>query len=151
MRPNRDIHFLAVTRERDVARPVASTVKTSTTGKIWNDCFFRCTRLEVPIAISKPNHRVGIRDINPLWLGTGRIKSDAERLAQFTGKNCLCLCRALLACAAKHYYVAMSALGHKEVTVWRRSDQTWVVQTRGVLLNFESRRRLRPGVFWARN
>src|SRR5215468_2951678 len=60
---------------------------TATGRKLSNHRLRLATRLQVSIAIGKPNHRVDVGDVNPFGIRAGRIESDAEGLIEAGGED----------------------------------------------------------------
>src|SRR6266478_9407269 len=74
-RTDGDVHLFAIRREDDVACPMSAATKACcATGKVRTQNFGWATCFEIAIAIRKSNYAVGIRYVEKLWIGTGRIK-----------------------------------------------------------------------------
>src|SRR5437868_2753201 len=79
-RTDGDVHLFAIRREDDVACPMsAAAAACCATGTVRTQNFGWATCCEIAIAVGKTNYAVGIRDVEKLWIGTRRIKSDPER------------------------------------------------------------------------
>src|SRR5205085_12241381 len=79
-RANRDIHLLAIRREREAARPVPATAEQATAGKLGAQFLRRTARLRVAVTIRKSHQAVCVRDVEKLRVATRWIERDPKRL-----------------------------------------------------------------------
>jgi hypothetical protein len=86
VRTHRGEELGSVQREDQIAGPVAAAAQPSAAGQI-GQMLLGVARLQIAIFVREANDAVGIADINPLGIGPGGIKSDAEGLMQAVGKN----------------------------------------------------------------
>src|SRR2546425_12056602 len=109
---------------------------------------FPYTTLFRSILVWESHNRVGIPDINPLRIGPRRIEVDAERAVQALGENFRLFRLALRVYSTEDPNVARVAFGDEEIAVGRSSNQPRIIEPCRVLLHFEPRRDLRPGLLW---
>ena len=144
-RTHRHKHLLAIRRKIDGARPVATAA-----GQI-GDMLRRAARLQIAVVIRKANHFVGVADINPLRIRPRRIKRNPVRTLQAAGENLHLFRLAVAGHAAKHANAPGIALGQKNVAVGSGPQQSRILQSRGIHLHLESRRRHRPRILRTRH
>src|SRR5207245_6981830 len=116
---NRDVHLLAVTGENNVARPVATAGQASSAGQVRDDHLLRPTRFQIAHMIRKTDHRTSVANVDPLRVGTGRIKRYAKRQFQPSSKDLSGLSLAVLTRATKYLDLPRLALGQKKIAVGR--------------------------------
>src|SRR4029077_4616357 len=78
-RADRDIHLLAIERERDIAGPVTTATKAPTAGKVGDFLRGAC-RFEVSVLVGKAHDGVGVPNIDPLRVWSYWIKGDPKGL-----------------------------------------------------------------------
>jgi hypothetical protein len=128
--PYRHIHCLAVRREHDVAGMMAAD------RQMRHHRFGGPARGGVAVAIGETDHRTGIADIEPLWIGTRRIERHAERIAEPGGKH-----RRLRRCGAvpaNDANAAGIALGDEQIAVRRCANKPRLAQAGGKKVDFKA-------------
>ncbi len=73
---DRHVHRFPIRREYDVAGVMAAD------RQMRNDGLGGAAGGKVAVAVGETQHGIGIADIDPLWIGSRRIKRDAERISQ---------------------------------------------------------------------
>ena len=104
--------------------------------------------LEVAALIRKTDDRVGVGDIDKARIGAGRIKGDAEGLAQVVGKDGGAVHLSVLA-LTQHLHPASSAFGHEQVAVGRSDNLARVGQSLGQQVHRKAGWHLGPSAGWA--
>src|SRR3984957_620265 len=89
-------HAFAVRGEFDGASPVAAAE-----GQV-GDVLRGAAGLQITVVIGEADEFVGVADVNPLWIGTGRIEGDSVRLAEAFGENLHLFGLAIFGHAAKN-------------------------------------------------
>src|SRR5262249_268513 len=105
---------------------------------------FSC--LEVAVLVYEPNYRISVRYVDPLRIRTWRIEGNAKRLSESTGKDLNLLRLAFGGDSAKYFQLSTAALSEEHIPVRRRAQQPGIVQSSRVLVDFESRGSLWPGI-----
>ena len=101
-----------------------------------NDRLGVAARGEVAIAIGETDDGIGIADIDPSRIGTGRIKCDAEWIGQ-SGRECRGQ-RGLCAARPDNPDAAGAALGHEDIAIRRGADDPRTAQARGKKVDFKA-------------
>ena len=101
--------------------------------------------------IGEADEFVGVADVNPLWIGTGRIEGDSVRLAEAFGENLHLFGLAIFGHAAKNADAAGIAFGEENIAVRSGAHQARIVKAGGEEFDFETCGRDRPGVGGTRN
>src|SRR3954454_9969429 len=127
---------------------MTSASQSSPAGQI-GDFLLSAARFHIPIRVGKTHHGIGIPNIDPLRIRTGRIKGDAEGLLQARGKRFAALRLAVFRDAAEYFDHARIALGEEHVAIGRSAELSRILWPTGVKLNFESRRSVGPCILGA--
>src|SRR4029077_4383407 len=143
-RTHRDKHFLAVPSKLNVPSPV--TFARRDTGEVRG--FPAGFRVAIPVGKTHDGTRVP--HVNPLWIGARGIEVDAEGPIQAGRKNAHHFRFSLARDASKDPDVAGTAFGNEEISVRSGTNQTGLIQSRGILLDLETRRDLWPCTFRTR-
>ena len=79
-RADGDEHLLAVTREHDVARPMAAAVGSAVSplGRVFTMISAGPRAFKSPLRIGKAHDGIGVADVNVLRIRTRRIEGDSE-------------------------------------------------------------------------
>ena len=103
-----------------------------------NDRFGGAARGEIAVAVGKAQHGIGIADIDPLRIGSGRIEGDAERIVKPRRKDRR-LCR-LAAIGPQHADAPGAAFRDEDVAVGSGARCTRTGETRSEQVHFEAGR-----------
>src|SRR5438128_1354921 len=107
--------------------------------------------VHVSVVIRKAHHGVCIPDVHPLWILSRRIESNSVRPLQASSEYLRLLRLPVGSDAAKDPNATGTAFREENISVRSGAHKTWLVQSAGELLNFETRRRFGPDVGRARN
>src|SRR5947209_13908838 len=119
----------------------------STSGRQVRDNCLGCSgSLQIPVVVCEAHDRIGVSEVNPLGIVSGRIKGDTEVLAQAGREHGALLWFAVRRDTAVDLHLALVGFRDKQVAVWRRSNFPRSGHSRSVELDLESRNSLRPGV-----
>src|SRR5438552_588738 len=141
-RTDGNVHFFAIGRKNDVARPVAAAAQPRrATGKMRAQIFRRSASFEIASAIWKPNHAVGISYVQELRLITGRIKGDSKWPVQVVFcKDFIGVRPAALLCIAQYPNLIGATFHDKDVAIWRSEEKARVAETISIKVNLETGR-----------
>jgi len=106
--------------KHDVARAMTAD------RQMRHDDFGGAARRQIAVAIRKADDGIGVANINPLRVGTGRIEGDAERTEQAGGEYA-CRFRSF-AVRAQYADTTGSAFGGEDIAVWRHPDKARMVE-----------------------
>src|SRR5579863_212294 len=111
-----------------------------------HDMLLRTARLQIAILIWKTYDRTDRADVNPLRIGSGRIKRNSVRPLQPRCERFHLLWLAFRGDSAKSLHVTWIALSDKKIAVRRRYDQPRIIQRARILLHAEAGKRFGPRV-----
>ena len=83
---DRDKHFAAIAREREIASPVSAASQAAAGRNIRNDRLRRTARFQIAVAVGKPHYRTGVPNVDKLRVWAGRVEGYAEGLRQSRGE-----------------------------------------------------------------
>jgi hypothetical protein len=84
---------------------------------------------EIAIAIGKADHGIGVADIDPLRIGSGRIERDAERVVQARCERARR--RRAVAVRPQHADAPGAALRDENVAIRRHANDARLGESRG--------------------
>src|SRR5262245_750064 len=140
-RTDRDIHFFTIGRKDNASRPVSAAVQQCTGREMRRELLSGSTRLEIAILIQKPNHTIGIRDVQKLRVVARWIKGDPERFVQIAfGKSFSDIRFAIAVSIAQHLYLISATLYNEDVAIRCAQQESRIAKSAGVQFDFEARR-----------
>ena len=114
-------------------------------------CSGAAARFQITILIRKAHDGVGVANINPLRIWTGRIERDAVGLLQSGGEGFGLLRLAVRRDSAEDQNFTGIAFGEKIISIGRGGYEPRIIEVGGVLLNLETCRSFGPCVLRARD
>ncbi len=131
---------------------MSTAAKLREAGKLGNNLLRCAGRDEVAGLVRKAYDGVSVSDINPLWVRSAGIKSDAEREVEAPGGEGRDLLRLAIGsdAAQDHDLVAMR-VGQEDIAVGCRAHQPRLPEALRVHLHFESFGGHRPRTLGPRN
>ena len=133
----------------DAKSLVPSLEKTSADREL-GQLFSWTAGFEIAALIGKAHDAVCVADIDVFWIRPAGIEGDSEWLMEPFGEDGCLLRFSIGSDPAEDENLSGLALGNEEVAVWSGADKAGIVQSGGVLLDFEAFRRDGPGVRWLR-
>ena len=116
---------------------MASAAETAAAGQI-GEVFHGACGFEIAVVVGEAHNFIGVADVNPLRVGTKRIKGDAERLMEVGGKDRDLLRFAIGIDAAEDLDFAGGAFSEEEIAVGGEADEARVIEIGGVELDLKT-------------
>ena len=98
--------------------------------------------------IREAHYRVCVSHINPLGIRSRRVEGNPERLVQTASKYLGLFRFAIGGKATKNLNLAGVTLSQKDITIGRRTQQSWIIQFACELFDFKAGRSLGPCIGW---
>ena len=135
-RTNGDEHALAVERKGDIARAMSPAAL----GQLGHDHLGCAAGVQVARLVRKTNDRIVVRDVEPLGMISGRIKSNAERPVEMIGENLVLRGRLGSVGGPQHTQAIGGGLSQENVAIGRDPQQARIGQAADKKLHREVRR-----------
>src|SRR5215475_11893962 len=128
---------------------MCTTVQQPRGGEVGSEFLGESARLIITIVIRKPNHPIGIRHVQELWVVAGRIKSDPEWLVQaLFCKHFSDAGLAITVCIAQHLYLIRATLYNEDVAIRCGEKESRVAKATRVQVDFKPWRNFGLRIIW---
>src|SRR6266487_4387399 len=139
-RADRHVHFFAIWREDDVARPVTAAAQQPSGREMCRELLGRSARFEIAITIQKSNHAISIRDVQKLRVVAWWIKSDPEWFVQTAFCKSFSHIRFAIAVGiAQRLDLIGSTLYNEDVAIRCAEQESRIAKSSRVQFDFEPR------------
>src|SRR5271170_3402964 len=114
--------MLAIGREDDIPRPVATATELSISRKIRDDSFGCCGSFQISGLVGESNDGRCVSDVDPLRICASRVKRDAEWMIEASSVGADGSCLTGIGDAAQHQDGTSLRVCYEEIAIGRSVD-----------------------------